>query len=212
MSGMLFLNPLLLYGLVAVAIPPAVHFLTRRRYDEVDWGAMQFLQLSPKSRRKILLEQWLLITIRMAVLGLLAVALAGPVVRSTVFARPEDRRPRTTVILIDASASMGLRHEGRTGSDAAKAWAAGFLSELRRGDRVAVFAVKGDVVPLIGTPTGEAAQARSALELMPQPRGTADWPAAIETAIRLLDSTEGDPEIVILSDAQRFGWADGGTL
>jgi hypothetical protein len=116
------------------------------------------------------------------------------------------------VILIDASASIGFQHDGRTGTDAAKAWAVEFLSQMQRGDRVAVFAVKGDIVPLIGTPTDDAAQARSALELMPQPRGTADWPAAIETAVRVLESAPNESEIVILSDAQRFGWADPAAL
>jgi hypothetical protein len=206
---MVFLNPHLLFGLFAVAIPPAVHLLARRRYDEVDWGAMQFLRLGPKSRRKLLLEQWLLLAARMAVLGLLVVALAAPVVRTSLLAG--DRRPRTTVILIDNSASMAARHDGQTGGDAARAWVSRFVSEVRRGDRVAVFAVAGEVVPLIAA-TQEPAQARSALELLPSPRGTADWPAAVEAAVQKLESAPGEPEILVVSDGQRFGWADAETL
>ena len=55
---MLFANPLLLAGLAAVVIPPVVHFFSRRRYDEVEWGAMRFLRLGPRSRRKVLVERW----------------------------------------------------------------------------------------------------------------------------------------------------------
>ncbi|HUR53380.1 MAG TPA: BatA domain-containing protein, partial [Gemmataceae bacterium] len=154
-AEMFFANPLLLLGLVAVLIPPAVHFFSRRRYDEVDWGAMQFLRLTPTSRRKVLLDEWLLLVIRMAALGLLAVALAGPSVRSTYFNRFDAPAPRTTVILLDASGSMAVKTGGRPGSDTARDWATRFIEQMRPGDRVAHFAVKGDVVPLLPTPTLE---------------------------------------------------------
>ncbi|MDB5307061.1 MAG: hypothetical protein JWO38_1263 [Gemmataceae bacterium] len=205
---MLFANPLLLFGLAAAAIPPLVHFFSRRRYDEVDWGAMRFLRLSPKSRRKLLVEHWVLMAVRMAVLGLLAVSLAGPAVRSTLFARAEDRRARSTVLLIDRSASMGHRPAG----DVAKEWAATFLAQARPGDRVAVFAVKGDVIPVVASLTAETDQVRGALEMLPAPRGSADWPAAVEAAARLLESAPDEREIVVLTDGQRFGWADSEAL
>lgn len=203
---MLFANPLLLLGLVAVLVPPVVHLFARRRYDEVAWGAMQFLRLGPTSRRKLLLEHWLLMAVRMAALGLLAVALAGPTVRSSVLARFEDRPARTTVVLVDASASTAGT------ADAAKAWAAAFLDRCRPGDRVALFAVRGEVVPLVGTPSADPEQVRTALELLPEPRGSADWPAAVEAAARVLDEAGGDGEILVLGDGQRFGWADADAL
>src|SRR3954447_8651278 len=86
-AEMFFANPLLLFGLGAVFVPLFVHFFSRRRYVEVDWGAMQFLRLAPKARRKVLLDQWVLLALRMAALGLLAVALAGPSIRSTFLNR-----------------------------------------------------------------------------------------------------------------------------
>jgi len=209
---MVFLNPLLLLGLAAVVIPPLVHFFARRRYDEVAWGAMQFLRLSPKSRRKVLLERVLLMAVRMAVLGLLAVALAGPTVRSSFLARFEDRPARTTVVLIDASASTGHRHDGRTAADAAREWAGRFLDRCRPGDRVALFAVRGEAVPLVGTPSADPEQVRTALELLPEPRGSADWPTAVEAAAKVLDEAGGAGEILVLADGQRFGWADADAL
>src|SRR5262245_8041038 len=47
-DGMFFLlYPLVFFvGLTALAIPVIIHLLNRRRYDVVDWGAMQFLQIS----------------------------------------------------------------------------------------------------------------------------------------------------------------------
>lgn len=209
---MFFASPLLLIGLVAVVIPPVVHFFARRKYDEVPWAAMMFLRLSPKSRRRVLLERVLLMAVRMAALGLLAVALAGPTVRSAFLARFEDRPARTTVILVDVSASTGYRHDGRTAGEAAKAWAAAFLDRCRPGDRVALFAVRSEAIPLVGTPVADPEQVRTALELLPEPRGSADWPAAVEAAAKLLDEAGGDGEVLVLSDGQRFGWADADAL
>lgn len=209
---MLFANPILLIGLAATAVPLLVHFFSRRRYDEVEWGAMQFLHLTPKSRRRLFFEQWLLLAMRMAVLGLLAVALAGPAVRSALFATSDDRRPRSTVLLIDCSGSMRFPQNGQAATESARAWASTFLTQARPGDRIAMLAVKGDVVPVVGSLTGDFEQVRGALEMLPTPRGSADWLAAIEQAARVLESAPGEREIVVLSDGQRLGWSDATTL
>ena len=46
-----FLNALMLVGLAGVAIPVVIHLLNRRRFDTVDWGVMQFLQISETKLR-----------------------------------------------------------------------------------------------------------------------------------------------------------------
>ena len=51
--------PLMLLGLAGVAIPVLIHLLNRRRFDVVDWGAMQFLQICQTTRRRLLLEELL---------------------------------------------------------------------------------------------------------------------------------------------------------
>ena len=75
---MSFFNFLMLAGLAGVAIPPIIHLLNRRRYDVVDWGAMQFLQVSEVTRRRLLLEELLLMLLRMGLIGVLVCAFAGP--------------------------------------------------------------------------------------------------------------------------------------
>ena len=76
---MQFLNPLLAFGLLAVAIPIIIHFLTRQTGRTVDWGAIQFLQDSLVIRnRRIRLEEALLMAARCLLLALLAAALARP--------------------------------------------------------------------------------------------------------------------------------------
>jgi len=64
----------------ALAIPIIIHLLNRRRFEVIDWGAMRFLQVSKVTRRRLFLEELLLLLLRMGLIGLLVVALAGPAV------------------------------------------------------------------------------------------------------------------------------------
>ena len=78
---MSFLNPALLAGLAAIAIPIIIHLLNRRTAKVLDWGAMLFLRESVESRKKrIQLEEALLLAARCLLVGLLALAIARPFV------------------------------------------------------------------------------------------------------------------------------------
>src|SRR5438067_13013630 len=103
---MCFAAPLLLFGLVVVLIPPLIHLLNRRRHDVVDWGAMQFLQVSEVVRRRLLLEEVLLMLLRMGLLAVLALALAGPFLDLALPAGMGPRPSRDVVLVLDGSASM----------------------------------------------------------------------------------------------------------
>ena len=76
---MSFLNLALLGGLAAIAIPIIIHLLNRRTAKVLDWGAMLFLLESVESRKKrIQLEEALLLAARCLLVGLLALAVARP--------------------------------------------------------------------------------------------------------------------------------------
>jgi hypothetical protein len=72
------LNPWMLAGLAGIALPILAHLLSRKRYDVLDWGAMQFLELDPNARRKLRLEDLLLLLIRIGLIALVTFALARP--------------------------------------------------------------------------------------------------------------------------------------
>src|SRR5580704_8890069 len=133
-----FLNLAMLAGLAAVLIPPLIHLLNRKRFDVVRWGAMQFLQMSERTRRKVFLEEVLLMLIRMGLIGLMVVALAAPLDASRWLDFLADRGRRDIVLVIDGSYSMGYRGPTGTAHDAAKAWALALLDELGSNDAVAV--------------------------------------------------------------------------
>jgi len=79
--GGLFLQPALAAaGVAAVSIPVAIHLLSRRRRQPVEWAAMRFLQEAwRRHRRRMRIEEWLLLAIRCLIVLLAGLALAGPV-------------------------------------------------------------------------------------------------------------------------------------
>src|SRR5215467_12386307 len=103
-----FLFPMMLLGLAAVAIPILIHLLNRRRYDVVDWGAMQFLQVSETTRRRLLIEEILLMLLRMGLIALMVLALAAPFAVSPLLEKVGGRPNRDVVLIIDGSYSMGF--------------------------------------------------------------------------------------------------------
>src|ERR1700684_2269653 len=104
-----FLNIAMLAGLVAVLIPPLIHLLNRKRFDVVRWGAMQFLQISERTRRRVFLEEILLMLIRMGLFARRVIALAAPLDASRWMDFLADRGRRDIVLVIDGSYSMGYR-------------------------------------------------------------------------------------------------------
>src|SRR3954468_1681145 len=81
-----FLQTAIVLGLAGLAIPVLIHLWNRRRPVVIDWGAMQFLELHPARRRRLVLEERLLLLARLALVALVVGALAAPVARGPVVA------------------------------------------------------------------------------------------------------------------------------
>ena len=65
MLALAFLNPLLLAAVPLCAIPIVIHLLNRRRFHRVPWAAMEYLLAAMKRNRKRLrMEQWLVLLLR----------------------------------------------------------------------------------------------------------------------------------------------------
>jgi Aerotolerance regulator N-terminal len=85
----LLLAPLGLAALAALIVPLLIHL--RRRTEEVpiDFAAMRWLEALPRPRRKLQLDELLLLSLRLLLIALLALLLAGPAVLGW-----EDKGPR----------------------------------------------------------------------------------------------------------------------
>src|ERR1051325_9613754 len=108
---MTFLAPWLLGGLALAAVPVIIHLLNRRRFRLVDWGPMHYLKLTLKTnRRRLRLEQWLLLAVRTLAVAALFLAVARPAVSGTGFGAWLAGRSRTSrVLVIGDSLSMDAR-------------------------------------------------------------------------------------------------------
>ncbi len=98
------LNAAMLAGLVGAIVPIVIHLLNRTRDPVIEWGAMQFLELGRQERRRMRLNELLLMLAQMALLALVALALARPYwsrrrVRVRLAVNWESRRRRATSCL-----------------------------------------------------------------------------------------------------------------
>lgn len=203
-----FTNPMMLLGLLAVGLPVVAHLLSRRRFDVVEWGAMQFLNPSRKTRRRMKLEELLLLLVRMIVIAAVALAISRPWIRSGLLLGYNSAGSRDVVLVIDGSNSMG-RSDGMTSVHAkAIRRAKDFLDTLQIGDTVAVIDARD--VPARVTDGGlqDLTVVSQLLDEIPGPGGAADLQRACESAVAILGrSSNASREVVVFTDRQRAGWS-----
>src|SRR5260221_9460581 len=83
MSTLTFLNATLLWGLGLASIPLIIHLLFRRKFRRIEWAPMRYLKLTiQRNRRRIQIEQLLLLLLRTALILLLVCIIARPVVNA----------------------------------------------------------------------------------------------------------------------------------
>ncbi len=147
-----FANAPLLYGLAAAAVPIVIHLLNRRKFREVPWAAMRFLLAAiRKNRRRIRIEQWLLLAIRTLIVLLVVTAMAKPFLEAFGAVIAGHRTHR--VLVLDASLSMGYTSGDSSRFDQAKALAAQLVKDSRSGDAISVILMGDPPRVVIGDPS-----------------------------------------------------------
>lgn len=230
MFSQFFVNPAMLLGAFAITAPVAIFLLNRFRYRTIDWAALTFLERAFKQqKRRLQVENLLLLLIRCAILILLALAMARPTQRGDVVV-DEDEASRNVVILLDTSYSTGYQ-VGSTEDETVRAQALrsakDIVTALKDGDRVNVLAFDETVRVLYREPLqiSESSKATllsdldEAVELDVSERGT-DLGEALHALPRVLrpfdfDSGGRPPPadapplkktVFLLTDATRRGF------
>ena len=178
-----FSNSVLLIGLAGAAVPLVLHLLSRARYQGVEWGAMLFLEgIEPRQRHSARISQALLLVVRTAVVALLAVALAQPILLAEQPGEAQasgGTRPRVdAAILLDCSPGMNFEENGHSRFSLAQSAAKQVLAGLHRGDRVSLV--------LLGRHQGDRE-----LEPTADLQGVADRIDAAQTGDESADVTQG---------------------
>ena len=204
---MSFLNPILLFGLAAVAVPIVIHLLNRRKFQKVVWAAMRFLQASvERNQKRMRIEDLLLLALRCLLLALLALALARPALVSQAGDLFGSSKV-TGVILLDNSYSMGMSDGVMTRFEKARRAAGQVIDAMPSGSATALFLVSDIVNEAIPEPTLDLSLARKMIrEATLTDRATDLFPALSRAIDTLKDLLGARKEIYLITDGQATGW------
>jgi hypothetical protein len=112
---------LLLAGALAISVPIIIHLLNKRRFRTVDWAAMDFLiEADRKNRRRVRLENLLLLLLRCLAVLLVGLLLARPFLRPSFASRLFDTAQFERIVLLDDSLSMQTQVGAESAMEQAK--------------------------------------------------------------------------------------------
>lgn len=204
-----FLNPWMLAGLAGIGLPLLVHLLSRKKYDVVEWGAMQFLELGRNAKRRVQLEELLLMLLRMALLAVLAVALARPWLSGSMVSSLATRPNCDVVLVLDSSYSTDWRGKATTPHAAAIRWINRFLDECQPGDTVALLDARDQITAPEPTLTRHLQGVRQTLLDLPPPSGASHLHEAVIRGLQLLNSGNSlSRHVIVVTDSQALPWAN----
>lgn len=220
MIAISFVHPAMLGGLALASLPIIIHLLNRRRFKTMEWAAMEFLlKASVRNRRRVRLENLLLLLLRTALVLLLITAVARP------FTREQDALaslfgasgPTERVLLLDDSHSMRAGQGNRSAFDAGKTLAKRLVERLhdeKSSDRLTLLlgsrprdAEEG--FRRVSVASAHGPRLARAIDSLKPSDGTLDVVAAVEAILADREGREDRLVVHVISDFRRRDWADG---
>ncbi len=203
-----FANPALIYGLGAASLPIIIHLLNRRKFREVPWAAMRFLiEAVKKNSRRIRVENWILLAVRTLIIVFAVLAMAKPFLESMGALPIFDGQRTHRVLVLDGSLSMGYESGDKTRFEEAKALAARFVQDARRGDVISLVVMADPPKVVIGNPSSNHDEVRKELGEIILPHGGTDLAASFAKIDEVLDvSALPQKEVVVITDLQAASW------
>ncbi len=203
---------LLAAGLAGVSIPVIIHLLMRRRRKPLMWGAMRFLlEAYRRQRRRLMIEQWLLLATRCLLVLLVALAIGRPVLQGLV----GGGSGRTVFVVVDNGLAASARGpDGATALERHKRAATSLLERLAgagaNADRVALIAAGAPAEAVVLPPSADAGAVSRLVESIEATDAATDLPGAIGLVAGALGAPGAesggepiDPErafVIVLSD------------
>jgi hypothetical protein len=199
----IFLHPLVLFGIVAAAIPALLHLFQRRTPPELEFPPLRYLnEAERRSARRLRLRHLLLLVLRTALIVVLVLAAARPLVpaRRAGAAHP----PTALALILDNSLSSGAVAGGQVTLERLKAAARSVLDRATLADRLWLVLADGIIR------SGGREELRAAVDSATADARRLDLVAAVNVAARVVGA---DPAVVrevqVVSDLQRTALAAG---
>jgi len=209
---MSFLAPALLTGLVLASAPIIIHLLNRRRFLRVDWGPMKYLNLTLKSnRRRLRLEQWLLLAVRTLAVIMLFLAVARPVgsgANLAGFLQVQGRASR--VIVIDDSLSMGYQTAGTPALEKARQATNAILGQIGPQDSLTIVTTSRPDTPLVRhaqLDEEELGRLQTQINALTVSDMASAWAQTFDAADKQLQTASFPiKEVILVTDLWANGW------
>ncbi len=208
----MFAHPLMLAWAAAAAVPLVLRLAGRAAEPTVDFSAMLFLPGGSAAAASAggRWRDWALLLLRSAALGLLAVALARPVLPAAWAGVPtaglagDDRA--TVAVVLDDAAGTGYRRGGSTRFDDVSRLGLGVLAGLGRGDRACVVPDPPPAGWQDARPSADLSAAAAAVGTLRPTRRPADLADALARAAGLLADAAGPRVVVVVCDREASAW------
>ncbi len=139
---MTFLNPAILFGLLAASIPIIIHLLNLRKLKKIEFSTLQFLKELQKNKiRKIKLKQWLLLALRVLIILCIVTAFARPTLVGVSIGGTTSAAKTTAVFILDDTFSMSVVDQNGSYFNQAKEAIKNILTQFEEGDEFALVLV-----------------------------------------------------------------------
>ena len=224
---MIGMHAILIAGIAMAGLPVLLHLIMKQQPKKLVFPALRFLMQKQKTnQRKMRLRHFLLLSLRILLILLFALALFQPKIGEKYrapllgeftllgggsFFAGLGEQSVAAVLIIDTSPGMGYKVQGVSRFDEAKRRAHEFLDDLPAGSRVAIL----DPNEPIATYADNVPDAHKKIDAIPAPTGFAppitDALAsaydALKDADKDTDNTEPLPRIVVVfGDRTTASW------
>ena len=209
-------HPALLFGGAAlVLVPIIIHLLNKRKFKIVDWAAMDFLfEADKKNRRRVRLEDLLILLLRVLAVLLLAALFARPFLSSASASILGGKVGFERIVLLDDSPSMEARQQGSGGMQQARSILADLVRELgthHSSDTLTVLVTSHPRTPVVReavlTPE-TVSRLSSELESWPVSHRAAHYEESLAEVEKQLSAqtTNLNRIVYVISDLRRADW------
>jgi len=205
--GLGFLNSGFLIALGAITLPVIIHLLNRRRVRKIPFSTLAFIyELSRRRMRKVNLRRILILALRTLAVLFLVLAFAKPTLKSAAAFLLPGSAPKSVVIALDASYSMGVEWPTGTAFTRAKEVAKQVVDEAGKNDLLNVILFSNRAEVLFEKGSRNKQLIKNGIERAELTMEGTSIERAVETAFELTDRSDlGYGEVYVISDFRFSG-------
>lgn len=206
-----FLELAYLWALPVITIPVLIHLIFRQTYKKHAWAAMEFLlRAFKKTRRRLVLENLLLLLLRILVVLCFVLAFARPLVATWLpFMKAVARTEGDVIVVVDTSYSMMLQEGSKTTFDRAIDEAKRLVESLDGKGGVSIVTMCDQPEVLMEFSPNHDSVLRT-LDNLEATGGATDVAATLERVNELLNDAKyrlhGKRQVYVFSDLMKYGW------